>query len=117
MRRPATVGCSRDTGLQGRKPLFQTIRSLVMSYVDPYVDGSGRVTGYGVFDFRTLKRPDWRLSERNVQTVEKALIKMSHRKIRTSERRYQQMLRQFRDYKKKHPNRPVTFYSNKHQWL
>ena len=112
-----TVARSRDAGLHGRKPLFRTIRSLVMSYVDPYVDGSGRVTGYGVFDLRTLRRPDWRLSERNVRAVEKVLIKMPHRKVRTSERRYQQMLCQFHAFKRKHPNRPVTFYSNKHQWL
>ena len=112
-----TVARSRDAGLHGRKPVFRTIRHLVMSYVDPYVDGSGRITGYGVADLRTLVKGDWRLSTRNVWEVERALIKMPHRKIRTSERRYKEMLRQFLAFRKKHPHDPVTFYSNRHFWL
>src|SRR5579875_3149021 len=46
--RYGTVARSRDAGLHGRKPVFRTIRALVMSYVDPYVDGSGRIIGYGI---------------------------------------------------------------------
>lgn len=61
-----TVARSRDAGLHGRKPVFRTLRALVMSYVDPYVDGSGRITGYGVLDLRALRRCDWHLSSRNV---------------------------------------------------
>ena len=112
-----TVARSRDAGLHGRKPVFRTVRQLVMSYVDPYVDGSGRITGYGVADLRTLVKGDWRLSERNVWEVERALIKMPHKKLRTSDRRYASILKQFRAYKAKHPEGPVTFYSNKHLWL
>ena len=115
--RYGTVARSRDAGLHGRKPLFRTLRELVMSYVDPYVDGSGRITGFGVFDLRLLRRCDWRLSERNVWAVEKALIELPHKKLRTSNRRYRAVLRQFRIYKKKYPDRPVTFYGNRHQWL
>jgi hypothetical protein len=115
--RYGTVARSRDAGLHGRKPVFRTIRQLVMSYVDPYVDGSGRITGYGVFDLRTLANCDWRLSSRNVWAVERALIKLPHQKLRTSDRRYQAMLRQFRAFRKKYPHRPATFYSNRHQWL
>ncbi len=115
--RYGTVARSRDFGLHGRKPVFRTLRELVMSYVDPYVDGSGRVTGYGVFDLRTLKRCDWRLSERNVWAVERALINLPHKKLHTSDRRYRSILRQFRAFKKRFPDRAVTFYSNKHQWL
>lgn len=112
-----TVARSRDFGLHGRKPVFRTLRELVMSYVDPYVDGSGRITGYGVFDLRTLRHCDWRLSERNVRAVERALIKFPHRKLRTSDRRYQSILRQFRAFKQKYPDRPVAFYAGKHHWL
>jgi hypothetical protein len=115
--RYGTVARSRDFGLHGRKPVFRSVRELVMSYVDPYIDGSGRVTGYGVFDLRTLRRCDWQLSARNVWAVEKALIEFPHKKLRTSTRRYQAILRQFRAFKKKFPRQPVTFYSNKHQWL
>ena len=49
--------------------------------------------------------------------VERALIKFPHKKLRTSDRRYHAMLRQFWAFKKKYPGRPVTFYSTKHQWL
>ncbi len=115
--RYGTVARSRDAGLHGRKPVFRTLHQLVRSYVDPYIDGSGRITGYGVFDLRTLRQSDWRLSERNVRAVERALIRFPHKKLRTSDRGYHAMLRQFWVFKKKHPGRPVTFYSNKHQWL
>ncbi|MDE3178141.1 MAG: hypothetical protein KGM47_00665 [Acidobacteriota bacterium] len=112
-----TVARSRDAGLHGRKAVFRSLRSLVMSYVDPYVDGSGRVTGYGVLDLRSLSRCNWRLSMRNVWAVERALIAMPHRKIKTSDRRYAAMLRKFRAYREKHPRGPVTFYPTRRLWL
>jgi hypothetical protein len=112
-----TVARSRDFGLHGRRPVFRTVRDLVMSYVDPYVDGSGRITGYGVADLRSLVKGDWRLSEKNVWEVERALIKMPHRKLRTSRRRYLAALRQFLEFRRKHPKAPATFYPNQHQWL
>jgi len=112
-----TVARSRDAGLHGRKAVFRSLRGLVMSYVDPYVDGSGRITGYGVADLRTLVKCDWRLSPRNVKEVERALIAMPHRKLRTSTRRYRDMLRRFRAFRKENPGMPVTFYANRHVWL
>jgi len=93
------------------------VRQLVMSYVDPYVDGSGRILGYGILDLRTLRRIDWRLSERNVWAVERALIEMPHTKLKTSDRRYEEMLRRYLAFRKKHPDRPATFYANRHEWL
>lgn len=112
-----TVARSRDAGLHGRKPVFRTVRHLVMSYVDPYVDGSGRITGYGVFDLRALGNYDWRLSEKNVWAVERALIRFPHKKIRTSDRRYRNVLAQFRQFRKAHPHAPALFYSNRDQWM
>lgn len=112
-----TVARSRDAGLHGRKPVFRTLLHLVMSYVDPYVDASARIVGYAVFDLRRLPRCDWRLSEKNVWAVERALIKMPHKKLRTSDRRYRKMLAQYLAFRKKHPGRPATFYSNRHQWM
>ena len=112
-----TIARSRDAGLHGRKPVFRTIRHLVMSYVDPYVDGKARVIGYGVADLRTLVKCDWRLSAKNVKEVERALIVMPHKTIRTSERRHQAILRQFQAFRKKHPDKPVTFYSSRPLWL
>ncbi|MDD5544891.1 MAG: hypothetical protein PHX83_17120, partial [Acidobacteriia bacterium] len=56
-----TVAQSRDPGLYGRRPVFRTIRQLVRSYVEPYVDATARITGYGVADLRRLvPRCNWR---------------------------------------------------------
>ena len=112
-----SIGRSRDFGLHGRKPVFRSLRDLVMSYVDTYVDGSGRITGYGVGNLNDLVQGDWRLSARNTWKVERALIAMPHKKLKTSDRRYEKTLRQFRAFKKKFPNRPVDFYPNRRQWM
>jgi len=115
--RYGTVARSRDAGLHGRKPVYRSLRQLVMSYVDPYVDGSGRIIGYGVLDLRTLRRSNWRLSSRNVWAVERTLIKMPHKKLKTSDRRYRAVLRRYLAFRKKYPDRPATFYANRHEWL
>ncbi|HEY6290699.1 MAG TPA: hypothetical protein VI455_03940 [Terriglobia bacterium] len=112
-----TVARSRDAGLHGRRAVFRTLRELAMSYADPYVDGSARVTGYGVADLRVLVHYDWRLSQKNVWAVERALIQLPHRPLRTSDRRHDEVLRQFRAFREKYPDRPATFYAGKHHWL
>jgi len=66
-----SVARSHDPGLHGRKPLFRSARALAMSYFDPYIDFTGRLTGYAVFDLRRLGTYDWRLSRRNVWAVER----------------------------------------------
>jgi hypothetical protein len=111
------VARSRDLGLQGRKPVFRTLRHLVMSYVDPYVDGKGRITGYGLADLRTLTGSDWRFSKKNVWKVENALIHLPHQKLKSSDRRYERVLRRYLAFKKQYPQQPVTFYSNRSQWM
>jgi hypothetical protein len=94
-----TVARSRDYGLHGRKPVFRSVRALVETYVDPYVDGSGRVIGYGTTNLDAIVRTDWRLSRRNNMEVERALIRMPHRKYRMSDARHDRVLRDFRAYK------------------
>jgi hypothetical protein len=74
-----------------------------MSYVDPYVDGSGRIIGYGVADLDEIVRGDWRLSGRNVWEVERALIRMPHRRLQTSDRRHHKTLRRFLEFKRSGP--------------
>jgi hypothetical protein len=95
-----SVGRSRDHGLHGRRPVFRSVRDLALSYVDPYVDGSGRIVGYGITDLDDIVRGDWRLSTRNVWEVERALIRMPHRRLRTSNRRHQRVLRRFLAFKR-----------------
>ena len=115
--RYGAVGRSRDLGLHGRKPVFRSVRDLVMSYVDPYVDGSGRINGYGVGDLNELVKEDWRVSTRKVWEVERALIAMPHKKFKTPDQRYKRTLRKFQAFKQKYPGRPVDFYPNRRQWM
>lgn len=112
-----SIGKSRDVGLHGRKPVFRTVRDLAYSYVDPYVDGSGRIIGYGVGDLRELTRSDWRLSTGNVWAVERALIRMPHTRLRTSDRRHERMLRRFTEFKKRCPDRPFLDYEGRERWM
>lgn len=94
-----TVARSRDYGLHGRPPIFRSIPALVRSYMDPYVDGSGRLNGYGVAHLDALTTADWRLDTRSVWRVEKALIDMPHDPLAMGERRYQRVLRRFQAFK------------------
>lgn len=98
-----TVARSRDEGLHGRKPVFATVRALVDSYMDPYVDGSGRVVGYAVAHLDELVRTDWRLATTNVWSVERALFRWEHRRIRMGEERYQRALRRYLCFREVHP--------------
>jgi hypothetical protein len=96
-----SVARSRDLGLHGRKPVFRTVRDLVMSYVDPYVDKTGRIVGYGVGNLDALVRGDWRLGEDNVWEVERALIRMPHRRLQTSDRRYTRMRQRYLSFRER----------------
>src|SRR5205809_4662185 len=83
-----SIARSRDPGLHGRRPVFATPRALALSYVDEYVDFTGRVTGYTVADLRDLLPDyDWRLSEHNVWKAERVLLDAPHRAIRSSDAR------------------------------
>ena len=111
-----SVARSRDPGLHGRKPVFRSVRDLVFSYVDPYVDRTGRINGYGVLDLRTL-RADWRLSPRNVWAVEQALIRFPHRRFRSADERYRHWHVKYLQYKERYPDRRPVFYPQRHRWL
>lgn len=112
-----TVGRSRDPGLHGRKPVFESLRALVASYVAPYVDLTGRIMGYGVLDLRTLTRTDWRCSTRNVWKVEQALIDNDHKPFRTKEAEYQAWLARYKAFKARYPDRKPVYYPGRGNWL
>ena len=112
-----SIARSRDAGLHGRKPAFRTVRDLVYSYVDPYVDGSGRIMGYGTYDLDRLTRADWRLGAGHVWSVERALIVAPHVRLRTSDRRYRRALRRYRAFRARHPDEPVAYYEGRESWL
>jgi hypothetical protein len=114
--RYGSVARSRDLGLHGRKPVFRSIRDLVMSYYDPYVDKTGRITGYGATDLNVLGNYDWRFSSRSVRKVERHLQDMKHVSIQSSDRRYERLHRRYLTFKQLHPNRYPDFYSTE-LWL
>jgi hypothetical protein len=110
-----SVARSRDPGLHGRKPVFATPRALALSYVDPYVDYTGRVTAYTVVDLRVMGDYDWRLSEKNVWAVERMLLQTPHRPIRSSDRRFEQLRERYIAYRKQFGRKPI-YYRNMHRW-
>jgi hypothetical protein len=112
-----SIARSRDPGLHGRKPVFTSPRNLALSYVDPYVDLTGRVTAYQVVDLRVLERYDWRLSERNVWKVEQMLLDWPHRRLRTSNRRYAWWHARYQAFKARYPSRKPVYYPRRDRWM
>ena len=112
-----SVARSRDPGLHGRKPVFVTPRALALSYVDPYVDFSGRVTGYAVVDLRsTMGEYDWRLSPRNVWRVERMLLAYPHRTIASSDARIDRLRARYVAHMKRTGNRKPIDYRGRDRW-
>jgi hypothetical protein len=111
-----SVARSRDPGLHGRKPVFATPRALALSYVDPYVDFTGRVTGYTVVNLRELLGEyDWRLSKKNVWKAERVLLDATHRPIRSSDTRIDRLRRRYVAFRKAYGRKPL-YYANRHTW-
>jgi len=111
-----SIARSRDPGLHGRKPVFTTPRALALSYVDPYVDFTGRVTGYALVDLAVLMGGyDWRLAETNVWKVERMLLDYPHRRIESSDRRVDALRARYRTFRARFGRKPL-FYRNRQRW-
>ena len=109
-----SIARSRDPGLHGRKPVFRTARALALSYVDPYIDFTGRITGYTVLDLRTLLGEyDWRLSDRNVWKAERALLDAPHKPIRSPDAHIDRLRRRYVEFKRQYPDRKPLFYDRR----
>lgn len=89
-----SVGCSRDTGLHGRKPVFRNLKDLAMSYYEPYIDKSGCITGYQVVNLDDIKS-NWRFSGKNVWKVEQYLIDIRHHRLKFNRKRYQNLFKKY----------------------
>ena len=112
-----SVARSRDPGLHGRKPVFPTPRALALSYVDTYIDLTGRIKAYAVVDLRdALGDYDWRLSEKNVWKAEQVLLDWPHRRIRSSDRRIAALRRRYRAFIEEHGYKPWKFYQGREKW-
>ncbi len=110
------VARSRDPGLHGRRPVFGSLEALAASYMLPYIDFTGRLTGFGVLDLRSL-RADWRFSARHVWAVEDALNANRHQRLPTPEPLYREWHRRYLAYKARHPERRPVYYPNRKSWL
>ena len=111
-----SVARSRDPGLHGRKPVFASPRALAASYMDPYIDLTGRVTGYAVVDLRVMGTYDWRLADTNVWKVERMLLDYPHRDVRSSDARVDRLRRRYRAFRTAHPGRKPLYYRGRHTW-
>ena len=111
-----SVARSRDPGLHGRKPVFSSPRNLALSYVDAYVDFTGRITAYEVVDLRVMGTYDWRLSDTNVWKVERVLLDWPHRPIRTSDTRIDRLRARYREFMRRHPGRKPVYYKGRERW-
>lgn len=111
-----SVARSRDPGLHGRRPVFATPRALALSYADPYIDETGRVTGYAVVDLRRLGTYDWRLAETNVWKVERVLLDYPHRPIASSDARVERLRRRYRAFKAANNGRKPLYYRGRERW-
>jgi hypothetical protein len=113
-----SIARSRDPGLHGRKAVFRSARDVALSYVEGYVDYTGRVRGYGVANLEeALPDYDWRFSPRNVWKVEQLLIKWPHRKIRTSDARYRALLKRYTAYRERYGRKPWRYYKGREKWM
>jgi hypothetical protein len=111
------IARSRDRGLHGRKPVFRSIRDLVWSYFDTYVDFTGRIKGYGVTSLYELGNYDWRFSSRKMSKIEEHLRSIHHKKIVSSDARYKRLLDRYHRYKKRYPDKSPAYYENRSVWL
>ena len=111
-----SVARSRDPGLHGRKPVFATPRALAASYLDEYVDLSGRIQAYALVDLRVLGDYDWRVSTRNVWKAERMLLDTPHKPLRMAEARFRAFRKRYRAFKDMYPNRKPLFYEGRASW-
>jgi hypothetical protein len=112
-----SIARSRDPGLHGRRPVFRTPRDLALSYVEPYIDETGRITGYAVVDLQeVMGNYDWRLSDTNVWKVERVLLDYPHRDITSSDVRIDRLRRRFFAFKEANPGKKPLFYKRMARW-
>src|SRR5687768_13505671 len=111
-----SVARSRDPGLHGRKPVFSTPRKLAASYLDTYVDLTGRIEAFALVDLRGMGNYDWRLSERNVWKVERMLLDTKHQPLRMPDSRFHDFRTRYRAFKAQYPDRKPLFYEGREKW-
>lgn len=90
-----SVGLSKEPGLQGRAACFRNVRELALSYFDPYVDDTGRLTGYALLNLDEGKS-DWRYSLKNVWKSERHVLTRPHIAVELSEKRFISAMKEYK---------------------
>ncbi len=112
-----SVARSRDPGLHGRKPVFRTPRALALSYVDPYIDFTGRVTAYALVDLaQAMGEYDWRLAKGNIWKAERVLLDYPHRPIVSSDRRIDRLRERYRAFRREFGKLKPIYYRGRETW-
>lgn len=101
-----SIGCSRDQGIKGRKPVFKTILELTKSYFEPYIDKTGRITAYQKANLDDTQA-DWRFSKRNVWKSEDYLLELPHIKLKSSDKHYLETKKRYIEFG---PMKPKSFW-------
>ena len=91
-----SVTKSREIGLHGREPRFRSIRDLVWSYYDPFIDQTGKIAGYTLLSLDDSDT-DWRFSQRNLWKLEQFVVYAKHKKLKSSNLRYQSVFRKYQE--------------------
>ena len=112
-----SVARSRDIGLHGRKPVYRSLRDLAWSYFDPFVDFSGRLKGYALTSLYELGDYDWRFSPRRMLKIEDHLRALPHKRMYSSDKRYEGLLTRYREFKQRYPERLPSYYDSRANWL
>ena len=111
------IGRSRDPGLHGRKPAYHSPRHVALSYVEAYVDYTGRVRAYGVVNLDdALPGYDWRFSRRNLWKVEQLLIDLPHSRIRTSDAKFRALRARYVAHRERYGDKPWRYFKGRERW-
>ena len=110
------IGRSRDPGLHGRKPVYRSLRALAASYMAPFIDYTGEVTGFAPYDLRDLRGCDWRFSPRNVWKLETVLLNIPHAPLRWPKARVRAERERYKAFMKANPGKKPMEYAGREHW-
>ena len=98
-----SVARSRDPGLHGRKPVFATPRALAASYLDTYVDLTGRVEAFALVDLRVMGTTTGACRRRTSGRSSACCSTRKHRPLRMSDARFRDFRARYRAFKDSTP--------------
>ena len=111
-----SIARSRDPGLHGRRPVYRSLRALAASYMAPFIDYTGEITGFAPYDLRDLTGCDWRFSPRNVWRLERVLLEIPHAPLRWVKTRVRKERARYRAFMKANPGKKPMDYPGRETW-